>query len=234
VARACHAAFFLVARRVDPDPDTIWIMTVVRIASVSAPLDVPGVAAAAFALVRRALGVGLLAGRPPIERLDVELIESIAREASRAGVGRDAAIALMERDAASPAELEALITRLDVALAGSPMPERELPELLRIYGIDGLASLLGTSAVSLRRYAAATRTVPDAVAARIHHVALVTSDLSGSYNEFGLRRWWERPRTALGGRSPREALGTGWDPDDPVAVEVAELARALTGPGSAT
>ena len=65
-------------------------------------------------------------------------------------------------------------------------------------------------------------------------MALVTSDLAGSYNPIGLRRWWERPRTALGGRSPRQALGRDWDPDDPDAIAVADLARALAGPASAT
>ena len=75
----------------------------------------------------------------------------------------------------------------------------------------------------------ATRTVPDAVADRIHFVALVTSDLAGSYNEFGLRRWWERPRVTLGGLSPRAVLVTGWKPGDEGANAVAELAATLIG-----
>jgi hypothetical protein len=135
----------------------------------------------------------------------------------------------MDRGQMTPARLETLINRLDSALSESPMPERELGELLRVYDYEGLASLLGTSVASLRRYAAASRTVPDAIANRIHYIALVTSDLAGSYNDFGLRRWWERPRTSLDGRSPRSALGAAWDPDGPSAVSVAELARSLTG-----
>ena len=209
-------------------------MTVVRITSVGAPLNRPGLLAAAMSLVRRAIGLGMLPDREPIERLDLDLIRSIAREASTAGVGRDAAIALIEQPNAGGARLESLIAQLDAALAESPVPGRELGVLLRVYDYDGLASLLGTSVASLRRYAGATRTVPDAVASRIHHVALVTSDLAGSYNEFGLRRWWERPRAALDGRSPRAALGSSWDPDGPDAAAVAELARALTGSGGAS
>ena len=204
-------------------------MTLVRITSVTAPLDTPGVLSAATALVSRALGIGLLSDRSLIDRLDLELIRSIALEASTAGVGRNAALALMDRGQMTPARLATLISRLDSALAESPMPERELGGLLRVYGYEGLATLLDTSVASLRRYASASRTVPDEIADRIHYIALVTSDLAGSYNDFGLRRWWERPRTALDGRSPRSALGTAWDPDGPSAVSVAELARSLTG-----
>lgn len=206
----------------------------IRITSVAAPLNRPGLLAAAMNLVRRAIGLGMLPDRDPIERLDLDLIRSIAREASDAGVGRDAAIALLEQRGAGGTRLQTLIGQLDGALAESPVPERELRELLRVYDHEMLASLVGTSVPSLRRYAAATRTVPDAVANRIHVVALVTSDLAGSYNEFGLRRWWERPRAALDGRSPRAALGSGWDPDGPQAVAVAELARSLAGSGGAS
>jgi hypothetical protein len=184
-------------------------------------------------LVRRALGLGLLPDREPIERLDLDLVRAIAREASKAGVGRDAAAALAE-GRPSGARLRALMDRLDHALVESPVPALELRELLRTYDVDSLAALVGTSGVSLRRYGAGSRTVPDQVAGRLHFVALVTADLAGSYNEVGLRRWWDRPRTALGGRSPREALGRRWDPDSADAVAVAGLALALAGPGSAT
>ena len=204
-------------------------MTLLQITSVDARLSRPGLLAAATGLVRRALGLGLLSDREPIERLDLELIVSIAREASAAGVGQDAAIALIDQERGTSARLETLIVRLDGALAESPMPGRELHELLRVYDYDGLASLVGTSVASLRRYAGATRTVPDAIADRIHFVALVTSDLAGSYNEFGLRRWWDRPRATLGGRSPRAVLGSDWSPDDEEAASVAALAASLVG-----
>ncbi len=204
-------------------------MTDVRIASVDQRLDRPGLLAASLGLVRRAVGVGLLADRAPIEVLDLGLLQEIAREAASAGVGRDAAAALVASGGRPPARLEAIISRLDGAIVDSPMPEREIHGLLGVYEHDGLAALTGTSVASLRRYAAGTRTVPDALAARIHFVALVTSDLAGSYNAFGLRRWWDRPRTPLGGRSPRAVLGRDWSPDGPAAVAVAELAAALAG-----
>ena len=208
-------------------------MSTIRITSVSAPLDRPNVLAPALGLVRRAQGLGLLSAGDPIDRLDMDLVRTIAQEASAAGVGQDAAAALLQPGTRTPARLADLIGRLDDALVASPMPEREIRALVRIYDYDGLASLVGASVASLRRYAAGTRSVPDAVAGRIHFVALVTSDLAGSYNEFGLRRWWERPRTPLDGRSPRVALWPSWDPGGPTAAAVTSLAASLAGDGAA-
>jgi uncharacterized protein (DUF2384 family) len=181
-------------------------------------------------------GLGLLPGNGTIERIDEALIREIARSSLAEGVAQGTALAILEDTGASTsaARWGALIERLEDALAGSPMPQRELPGLLRTYGHESLGRLLGISSASLRRYATGTRVVPDAVAARIHYVALLTTDLAGSYNEFGMRRWWERPRTALEGRSPRAALGDDWDPDGPLALAVADLARALAGPGAAS
>lgn len=201
-----------------------------RITSVAAPLNRPDLLAVALSVVRRALGLGLLSDRSRIEKLDLDLIRSIAQEASSLGVGQEAAVALLDRP--RTARLPKLLASLDTSLADSPVPEREIAELLRIYDHEQLAALADTSVASLRRYASGTRTVPDAVAQRIHFIALVTSDLGGAYNEFGLRRWWDRPRSVLGDRSPRQALGTDWGADDPDAVTVAGLAASLVGAGS--
>jgi hypothetical protein len=205
---------------------------VIRIASIDAPLNTAGLRGPALDLVRRALAVGLLRDRPLIGRLDLDLLRGIAREASAAGIGRDAALELLGQP--GPRHLGSVIGRLEDALASSPMPERELGVLLDVFDMDQLATLLDTSAVSLRRYVAGTRTVPDALAARIHWLALVSSDLAGAYNEMGIRRWFDRPRTQLDGRSPRQLLGRGWDPDDPKVDRVRALAAALAGPGGAT
>lgn len=201
-----------------------------HITSVSAPLNRPDLLAVAMSVVRRALGLGLLSERSRIEKLDLDLIRSIAQEASSLGVGQEAAVALLERP--RNARLPRLLASLDASLADSPVPDREIAELLRIYDHQQLAALAGTSVASLRRYASGARTVPDVIAQRIHFIALVTSDLGGAYNEFGLRRWWDRPRSALGDRSPRQALGRDWSPDDPDAVTVAGLGASLVGAGS--
>ena len=203
----------------------------IRIASIDAPLNSAGLRGPALDLVRRALAVGLLRDRPLIGKLDLDLLRGIAREASAAGVGRDAALELLRKP--SSRQLGNVIGRLDDALASSPMPERELGVLLEVFDVDQLATLLDTSAVSLRRYVAGSRTVPDSVAARIHWLALVSSDLAGAYNELGVRRWFDRPRTQLDGKSPRQLLGRGWEPDSPKVDRVRGLAAALAGAGGA-
>lgn len=208
-------------------------MTEIQIVSIDAPLSRQTLLTRAFGLVLRATAVGLLSGRQRIDRLDLALLREIARNAAAAGIGRDAALALLDEDL-SPTQLAALIERLDEALIGSPLPDRELRQLRQTFELEQLAALIGTSEVSLRRYLAGSRDVPDAVAARAHWLALVVADLGGAYNQIGVRRWFERPRTQLEGRSPRQALGPSWTPDDQLAATVADLAAALVGPAAAT
>jgi hypothetical protein len=209
-------------------------MTLIRISSVDARLSRPGVLTPAMGLVRRASAVGLLGDRDRIERLDLGLLQGIARQASAAGVGGDAALALLGDERAAPDRLAGLIARLDLALSESPLPDLELRELLRIFDVNQLAPLAGVSPVSLRRYLAGSRSMPDALAARLHWLALVVADLAGAYNGLGIRRWFERPRAQLDGRSPRQVLGNDWDPSAPDVERVRDLAAALAGAGSAT
>ena len=211
----------------------IWNMVDIHIVSVDAPFDRATLVGPATSLLRRAGALGLLGTADPVTRLDLALVRTIAREAAAAGIGQDAARALMEEQP-DASRLQRLIERLDDALAGSPLPERELAELRHVFDVDGLAGHLGVSPISLRRYLAGTRTTPDDVAARIHWLAFVVSDLAGAYNEIGIRRWFERPRAQLGGRSPREVLGVDWDAEGADARSVASLAAALAGPGAAT
>jgi len=203
----------------------------VRIASVEAPLNRPALLGPAVGLVRRALAVGLLRDRQLVETLDMDLLRHIARQASLAGVGGDAALALLE--SAPAGRLGRAIDRLDDALVESPLPVQELAQLSTVFDLDEIAALVGASSVSLRRYAAGARSTPDDVAARIHWLALTIGDLAGAYNRLGIRRWFDRPRSQLGGRSPRQLLGAGWHPDQPAAERVGRLAAALAGAGGA-
>ena len=213
--------------------DRLRIVTEIQIVSVDAPLTRQSLLARAFGLVLHATAVGLLSGRERIDRLDLDLLRDIARSAAAAGIGRDAALGMLESDL-SPARLATLIERLDEALIGSPLPDRELRQLRQTFELDQLARLLGTSEVSLRRYLAGRRDVPDTVAERAHWLALVVADLGGTYNQIGVRRWFERPRAQLDGRSPREALGVNWTPDGAPATSIQDLAAALVGPAAAT
>ena len=65
------------------------------------------------------------------------------------------------------------------------------------------------------------------IAARLHFLALLVGDLAGSYNDIGVRRWFQRQRTRLDGRAPADLLTGEWDPDDPGARRVREVAREL-------
>ena len=94
-------------------------------------------------------------------------------------------------------------------------------------GADLLARLLRVSAVSVRGYSSGARRIPIDVAARLHALALMVDDLGGAYNDAGVRRWFIRPRTALGNRAPVDVLTPDWRPDDPDAQLVLSLAHAL-------
>lgn len=103
----------------------------------------------------------------------------------------------------------------------------EWPALPRCLGFSLLSHLLGVSHSSVRRYVTGTRTTPDRVAARLHFLALVVGDLAGAYDEIGIRRWFDRPRTHLRGKCPAQVLEGDWSPEDEAAARVRELAGTL-------
>lgn len=208
-------------------------MALIRLSTAATPLDQSPLAESAVGLLRRAQALGLLEEDELITRLDLELLRRVADRASAVGIGGDAAIA-MRRQSLGSGQLGAIIERLDEALQESPLPDKEAAELLRVFTRDDLAALVGTSAVSLGRYLSGTRSWPDELANRVHWLALVVSDLAGAYNEFGIRRWFERERAQLDGRSPRQVLGASWRPDDMGVERVRNLATDLVGAGAAT
>ena len=113
-------------------------------------------------------------------------------------------------------------TTMDVSL----VPASEWPALYRVLGRDLLARLLDISVLSLRSYQSGARTTPDDVVARLHVLALIVGDLAGAYNDAGICRWFVRPRTALGNRTPAEVLTPGWKPEDPDPQQVRATSHA--------
>ncbi len=161
-----------------------------------------------------------------VEELAGPSFARVARAAGHAGIAPGAVarvVAAMKR----PDDAAGAIEALNRALEASPLPRYEWRSLIGIFDVDELAGLLGVSVASARRYAAGSRDTPDDVAARLHFLALVLSDLRGAYNGIGIRRWFRRTRAALDGRSPAGVLGSGWQPEDDGAQHVRELARAL-------
>jgi hypothetical protein len=92
------------------------------------------------------------------------------------------------------------------------MPQGEWPQLVATVGESLLAEVLGISASSARRYAAQERPTPQSVAMRLHFLALLVADLAGAYNEYGIRRWFTRPRSRLDGKRPADLLRAHFDP----------------------
>lgn len=200
-------------------------MEALRITSVAPPFDSAATAQRAAETIARAEGMGLL-GDVRIDRLDLASFRRVVGRIAEAGIGREVETAL-SAPGVDAADVDRLLRRLLDALEESPAPSFEWRALVVLFGHDRLAALTGTSPASVRRYAAGERETPDAVAGRLHFLASIVGDLAGAYNDFGIRRWFERARTTLDGRAPAALLHGDWSPDDPEARRVRELAASL-------
>src|SRR3954468_2201063 len=183
-----------------------------------------------FEASRRAEAMGLVVAaeaRGAADTADLGTVRQLAARIRPAGIASAASAALHNVDAPSASDVADLLRTMIAALEASPVPKFEWAGLGRVFDPDRLASLLGVSISSLNRYQSGERDTPDAIAARLHFLALVVGDLAGSYNDIGIRRWFDRKRSALAGRAPAQVLGGEWDPDDPGPSRVRALAREL-------
>jgi hypothetical protein len=187
----------------------------------------------ALDLFFQAYMMGFLQTRREPYDLNMDAMQHIARELAEAGVGTEPALRLLKwepKGEAASAELLQLIDQLNDSLAHSPHPKGEWPRVREILGDELLGDVLGTSQSSLRRYVAGERETPDDVAWLLHATARVISDLLGSYNDYGVRRWFERPRSQLDGLAPRDLLRrarTEAGADDSTVQPVLDLAASL-------
>lgn len=200
-------------------------MTLLQILSASPPYDRPALGMRAARLLGLAEAMGLLPEGVPIARLDRQTILGPVRHLQSRGIGRTAALELDATD--DPERLAHLLDRLYDELLASPAPDTEASALVEVLGADLVAQLAGISPSSLRRYVSGERATPDAVAARVHHVAVLVSHLAAGYNDFGVRRWFGRARPQLDGRAPADLLRGEWDPDADGPQRVLRLAEAL-------
>jgi hypothetical protein len=115
----------------------------------------------------------------------------------------------------------------------TPVSATEWNALRDSLGDVALAELAGISQSSLRRYIRGERATPQSVAERLEWITMVLADLAGSYNMSGIRRWWERPRPQLDGKSPRQFLRANWTPRSPEALRIKKLSASLVGDQSA-
>ena len=191
------------------------------------PLADAAVAHAAADVVRKAHAVGLTEDTPDFSGLSYSLVKQTVLRVREAGIGERAAGYITAAAVDDPAALAEWLREISALLDESPLPATEWRRVLAIFDRDQLAALLGLSPVSVLRYAKGERRTPDDVAARLHFLALVIGDLAGAYNEIGVRRWFERKRTALDGKAPGEVLRGDWQPENAGPLAVRDLARAI-------
>jgi hypothetical protein len=164
--------------------------------------------------------------------LDAEVIRSVGRCLAQAHMPTSRWAFVNEKDVSASRWLEAVVA-MSEQIDMSPQPAGEWGPALGTLGEDMLAEVLGVSVSSVRRYSAGNRNTPQDVAERLHFVAMLLADLAGSYNDYGIRRWFNRPRAALDGRRPIDLLGPNFDPDGEAAKRVQELASSLIAAGAA-
>ena len=220
----------------DSDRIRIGFVGNIQIESVSARYEDPKLLAPLLELYTKADAMGLLPARPIVELSPATLKTVLDAFRSRGLLGtlpprletllKGPPSERATKDAVSA--LSAILTAIDE----SPAPEKEWTAMRKVFVDDDLERLLNISPSSLKRYASTDRATPDDIADRLHWMAMVVAALSGSYNEIGIRRWFERPRAQLDGRSPRDALGADWNPSSPDARKVRELADSLASLGA--
>jgi PAS domain-containing protein len=213
-------------------------MSKVRHASEAAPAWGAPIDLALADLYARSAAMGLVDARHAgAMSPDAPGLSRLLKSLQQHGIGGDGvrtlAPLLQARKATPDAETERALAqglqRLAEALEDSAAPVAEWPAMRAVFGDELLGELLGVSPASLRRYAGQERATPQEVAERLHWLALVVADLAGAYNDFGMRRWFDRPRSQLGGKSPRQVLGRRWGVDGEGAVRVRTLASVLRG-----
>ncbi len=213
-------------------PGTMWPMTALHSTSRLVPvvLSQPGAAWQAVRVATRAEAMGLIGPGGERHRM-VDLVGDAFDALARAGIARREMASL---EGAAPADVAEIVDRVAGALEASPHPETEWEAVTARLGDDLMTRLCQISPSSLARYASGARRTPDAVAQRLHHVAMVVADLAGSYNDRGIRRWFDRDRPQLAGATPASLLVGDWDPDEVGPLRVSALAAALAGAGAAT
>jgi hypothetical protein len=214
-------------------------MTNFRIVSIDEPIaDSPEATQLLVSAVFRASLMNLLpewvAARQEVT-LDRAFVREFGEVVSQAGIGQEAVLALDAKLAQDPIGdgIAAELSSLWQALDDSPHPQGEWAGVRERLEDEQLARLLQISPSSLRRYASGQRETPDQVAWRLHTLTRIIAALIGSYNDYGVRRWFERPRAQLGGRSPAEVIVDAKNEDDPQLAQVIALAEALVGPALA-
>jgi hypothetical protein len=213
-------------------------MVELRVASISDPLlGAPRSLPLVLQLVARGQTMGFLpAGGAQIE-LSRDYLEELVRRLRLEGIAALPTARLLEVTRGDDIDDDDLLGALRATIAAidaSPRPEGEWGPARELLGDEQLAGMTRISESSLRRYASGERRTPDDTAWRLHVIARLLASLVGSFNEYGMRRWFERPRRALEGATPAEVLERAESEEDEQLEQVIELADQLLGAANAT
>ncbi|MGY2895094.1 hypothetical protein [Deinococcus sp. UYEF24] len=106
----------------------------------------------------------------------------------------------------------------------SPVPDLEWPQARHLFADDAqLGNLLGVAPSSIMRYTRGERVPRDTQVVERLHALMIAADLGGTFNGLGVRRWYTRARTQLGGESPAQTLSGDWS----LNTEACRRVRAL-------
>jgi hypothetical protein len=192
----------------------------------------PEVAFRAARLVARAEAMGLIPAGDEPQGFSPDLLSDAINAFNEASIGLRAVALIGVRFDTAAAVLRALQV-LDDEVESSAVPRTEWISMADRLGLPLLSKVLDISESSIRRYLNRERPTPDDVANRLHFVALLVADLAGGYNEYGIRRWFARPRAQLDGGTPLSVLAGKWSPDNERVAQVRELASAIgSSPGT--
>jgi uncharacterized protein (DUF2384 family) len=178
----------------------------------------------------KASAMGLLEQPVDVFNLDYAKIKKALKQITNAGFGKVILRDMDKWEHYGPEDEEILdrLKTLNQALEESPVPEKEWSIVKRYIPDDLLQQLLDIKESSLQRYSSLQRSTPDEVGRRLHTIALVIGDLSGAYNDDGIRQWFTRPRkNVFGGKAPIDLLVGNWEPSQTDPMKVRDFTRSL-------
>jgi hypothetical protein len=184
--------------------------------------------AEALDVLFKASAMGLIEKPKDVFKLDFLSIKKLFRQIAKYGFGEKWLHDIDAWPSQDPVDVIKKLRLLNNILEESPNPKGEWRVVLE-YIPDNLLSYLlgGISASSVQRYSSAERDTPDDVKKRLHLIALIIGDLSGSYNHEGIRQWFQRSRNkAFDGKSPADLLAGNWKPEDASPSKVRQFAHS--------
>ena len=203
-------------------------MKTIQKSSTSNPPD-QKVLAEALNVLFKAQSMGLLTRPIDVFRITFPKLQSMLKEIGKAGIGTNVLKDVAEWHTDHPEVIQPKLRKLAQILEESPRPVTEWGPVRQLIPDGVLIRLLGgISESSLHRYSDGSRPTPSEIAERLHLIALIIGDLSGSYDALGVAQWFTRPRKkAFDNKTPLDLLAGNWRPDDPGPAKVREFARSL-------